>query len=325
MVGDYLSQLATVEGQLRDLADEPDVEEIKTCLQSLRESGREYLSRRDESHESFREVHEACDGFEAIGRDVAETIEKQTAAVHDSICLSEEFDYEEDVAEGCRQAAVEIDNLFVRIERLRDALDAALAWMARTEERIESLKPSAAEDRLTGLPNRLGFESALLAWWKKDPHRLRKMTVAAVEIDEFHKVNQKYGHRLGDMALRAFGKLLASETGESGLVARFSGRRFLIHVPDEDAAFTIDLVERIRQLLETSHFQRNETDIHLAASCAVIASIADDTPPTLFARVNETIKEAKRSGRNRSFVHDGKKPTSVVPPNFTPTRKVIEL
>jgi diguanylate cyclase (GGDEF)-like protein len=109
------------------------------------------------------------------------------------------------------------------------------------------------------------------------------------------------------------------------MAARFSGQRFLLLLPDVSPRDAATLVEKLRQTIEKSRFRHRGQEIRVTVSCAVTEASSADSPEALFARTEATLYEAKRYGRNRTFLHEGKYPTPVIPPSFVGGEKEIEL
>jgi diguanylate cyclase (GGDEF)-like protein len=178
---------------------------------------------------------------------------------------------------------------------------------------------------LTELPNRAGLEACLADWWRKDPHRVRQLDAAMIDLDEFGRVNDRHGQDVGDRVLRATARILTSESRNHLIAARYSGQRFVLLFPDVDLRYAMNLVERIRQTIELTHLKYRGQDIRVTVSCAVTEVGREDTPETLYARAEDALHEAKRYGRNRTFLHEGKYPDPVVPPNFSLEERSVML
>ena len=86
--------------------------------------------------------------------------------------------------------------------------------------------------------------------------------------------------------------------------------------PDSDLRATTNAVERLRQIVELACFVYKNSEIRITVSCGVTEAVGEDTPDSVMARAEATLMEAKRYGRNRTFIHEGKYPTPVVPPKF---------
>ncbi len=206
---------------------------------------------------------------------------------------------------------------------LQDTLGETSAGPARTEQRRKPVEGKQQTDALTELGNGTGLEARLAEWWEKDPHRARQLNAAMIDVDRFARLNERLGQEVGDRILRAIARLVTAETRGHALAARFSGQRFVLLFADVDARFTAEMAERIRQTIELAHFECHGNDIRVTVSCGVVEAGSDDTSETLCARAEATLREAKRYGRNRTFVHEGKYPTPVVPPNFTLEEKSV--
>jgi diguanylate cyclase len=208
---------------------------------------------------------------------------------------------------------------------LRDTLEEASVGVARNARRLASLGTAEQTDSLTDLSSRAGLERTLAEWWRKDPLRVRQLTMAMIDVDEFGRLNDRVGRNVCDRILRAMAQLLKAVSHGHSVAARFSGQRFVLLFADVDLRFTTNVAERIRQTIETARFVSQGDDIRLTVSCGVVEATSEDTSDTLYARAEATLREAKRYGRNRTFIHEGKYPTPVVPPNFALEEKSVPI
>jgi len=314
-VDQYHQQLAQTDDALRCCAGTADAAAIEACLASLMEATNEYLRRRDERYRGFEGLYPADEDLHGARHDLQEAIQRQDEQIRSTSDSMRTLDCQKDLESGCRQVLGQTSKLLDVNHHLRDTLDGVLVEIARNEQRFASGKPAARNDRVTGIPGRAALEAGLAAWWQQDPQRVRQLSAALIDIDHFAQVNEHFGPKVGDRALRAIAQVLEAERRGEVMVARFAGQRFFLLAPDGDLRSTIHLVERIRQTIELTRFRYRESDIRLTVSCAVTEATAEDTSATLFARTEATLREAKRYGRNRTFLHEGKYPTPVVPPN----------
>jgi PleD family two-component response regulator len=86
---------------------------------------------------------------------------------------------------------------------------------------------------------------------------------------------------------------------------------------DVEPQTAIKTIERCRQTIDSAHFEHKDFDIRITVSCALARANNDDSPSSILVRVESALREAKRYGHNRTFMHDGKYPTPVVPPEIT--------
>lgn len=311
--------------ELRTHAESPDAAAIEACLDSLMKATEEYLEERREAHDRFKAIHHAQPELSPVSDDLQVAIEQQDEQIENAGAAIEAFDYENNLEDGCLKMVGETGKLIDGSHQVRDTLDEAMVRVTHNEQRLGELHSATRNDPLTEIANRAGLEASLFEWWESDPQRVRQLCVAMIDIDYLAQINQEYGYRVGDQLLRTVAQFLKSECRGVGTVARFSGQRFLFLFPDTDIQVATNLVERVWQMIEMSHFHYHEFDIPVTVSCAVTGTTSEDTSDTLIARAEATLQEAKRYGRNRTFMHEGKYCTPVVPPNFSLEEKHITL
>lgn len=163
---------------------------------------------------------------------------------------------------------------------------------------IDRLK-LANTDSLTNLPNRRFIDSVFMDAAKNDQSSHFPMTIVAVDIDHFKKVNDTYGHDTGDMALKHVANLLRKNIREVDVVARIGGEEFLIIFPRTNKEVGIKISEKIRVMIEQTPYIDKDIKIPITISLGC-------TEVSKYVFIEEAIKQsdellykAKRSGRNR--------------------------
>ena len=161
----------------------------------------------------------------------------------------------------------------------------------------------AVTDQLTGLHNRRYMESQLDALVRRavvgggDP-----VALLVIDIDHFKKVNDGFGHAVGDEVLREFAVRLASNVRAMDLPVRFGGEEFVVVMPETELEHAHRIAERIRLHVAGSPFRvmGGEELLTVTISIGVAASLrGDDAPAKLIRRADEAMYEAKARGRNR--------------------------
>ncbi len=161
----------------------------------------------------------------------------------------------------------------------------------------------AVTDQLTGLHNRRYMESQLDALVRRavvgggDP-----VALLVIDIDHFKKINDGFGHAVGDEVLREFAVRLASNVRAIDLPVRFGGEEFVVVMPDTELEHAHRIAERIRLHVAGSPFRvlGGEELLTVTISIGVAASLGEgDDQIKLVRRADEAMYEAKVGGRNR--------------------------
>jgi diguanylate cyclase (GGDEF)-like protein len=164
------------------------------------------------------------------------------------------------------------------------------------------------------LLSREQLEKAVQRWWKDDPQHELPLSLGLVDVDRFRDVNEACGMAAGDRILDAVAQLVGGVPQGKQRAARLSAQQFLLMFPSASAREATNILERVRQQIEATRFEYSSGSIAVTVSCSVAQATEDDTWAALTERVEATLLEAKRYGRNRTFLHDGKFPAPVVPP-----------
>jgi diguanylate cyclase (GGDEF)-like protein len=127
-----------------------------------------------------------------------------------------------------------------------------------------------------------------------------KLSLAIADLDHFKRVNDEYGHEIGDTVLKAFSRTMESQARDSDLIARMGGEEFVILMPQSgrDAAET--LVERIR--LSLSRLVMPPLRGPVTASFGIAEIQPEEAPEQLLRRADQALYKAKSCGRNRTVV-----------------------
>jgi len=167
----------------------------------------------------------------------------------------------------------------------------------RLEESIEA----AMIDPLTGLHNRRYMENHLATLVADALNTGRSLSVLLADIDHFKRINDTYGHDVGDVVLKEFSNRFRRNTRGIDLACRFGGEEFLVIMPDTNMSRAYQVGERLRVAIAADAFQvRPGLGIHMTASVGIATlECPEDTPETVFRRADSALFAAKRRGRNR--------------------------
>lgn len=157
------------------------------------------------------------------------------------------------------------------------------------------LHKMAKTDNLTGLPNRSIFKQALTENIKRSNKNQWPLSLIFFDIDHFKKINDTYGHLIGDKVLKTVARSIEDGLTHKDIFARWGGEEFVILLPNTDLKSAEKVAERLRHKLENM----TEFDIQITSSFGVSDLRPDDTADSLMQRGDEMLYLSKQQGRNR--------------------------
>jgi diguanylate cyclase (GGDEF)-like protein/PAS domain S-box-containing protein len=174
----------------------------------------------------------------------------------------------------------------------------------RLAEKVEELEKLALLDPLTRLGNRRYGELNLSAKLNELERYGWHFGVLFMDIDYLKKVNDLYGHDVGDRILRIVATTIINGTRSSDIVSRWGGEEFIVLIPHVDVKQLKDVAEKIRLLVEKSSISVEGKSIEVTISIGATLVHKDDTAEILMKRVDELMYKSKSEGRNRLSVED---------------------
>ena len=151
-------------------------------------------------------------------------------------------------------------------------------------------------DPLTQVNNRLKLDEVLRNALESYRNDARPFALVMIDIDHFKAINDRYGHRIGDIVLQHFTQICVRHSRASDIVGRWGGDEFLIVCPDSDIEGAYQLAENLRILIT----EGLEEAYGISASFGVAQPTPGITLPELLERVDRALYAAKRTGRNRT-------------------------
>lgn len=182
--------------------------------------------------------------------------------------------------------------------------------VAAAEER-DRLRGLATSDPLTGLPNRRAFDQRLAAEAERSARHGHALSLVILDIDHFKRVNDTWGHQVGDDVLVEFARRLQSQARGSDLVARIGGEEFAWLLPDAPAPGGRDAAERLRRYVAARPFP-TVGPVGFSAGVADVAVAGCDVSD-LMAVADAALYRAKESGRNTTVVGETPVPSAAEP------------
>ena len=162
------------------------------------------------------------------------------------------------------------------------------------EKRV--LEQQAYTDALTGTYNRARLQGLLNVEMQRSQRHGTPFSVMLCDLDHFKRVNDTYGHQVGDDVLKMAAHLIKSNIRVEDIVARCGGEEFMVVSPQSDKSSTQLLAEKLRELIHATPFPKLG---NLTCSFGVAQFVAGDTVRTLTERADQALYRAKDLGRNR--------------------------
>lgn len=161
------------------------------------------------------------------------------------------------------------------------------------EKKLEQL---ASTDKLTELANRMKFDEVIQQCVDRAKRYNRSLSLILFDIDNFKKINDVYGHVIGDEVLKKIAKIGQKNVRKSDLIARWGGEEFMVIQPDIPESEAFILANRLREEIESYTFD----DIgNITASFGVTTFRKSDSIDSFLTRVDEALYTAKKTGKNR--------------------------
>ncbi len=164
----------------------------------------------------------------------------------------------------------------------------------KTEE--ERLYTQATRDQLTGLLNRHNFDDLFEQIALQAEHTKQYIAFVLADIDDFKKINDIYGHQVGDDTLVTLASLLREHTRKNDLLVRWGGEEFVIVMLTNSLKQAQVIMEKLRIHIADHRFEHID---HLSCSLGLTLYHKDETVETLFSRADEALYSAKSKGKNR--------------------------
>ena len=182
-------------------------------------------------------------------------------------------------------------------------VDATMAdtaqYLQRLRELNAQLTDESTHDKLTGLYDRGYFDLALARETRRAARYHRPLSLAMADVDHFKRVNDTFGHPMGDLALQHVAGLLLGAVRATDYVCRYGGEEFAIILPETNLGQALAMAERTRSSIEARPVNLG-TPVSLTI-CLGVAAYPDQAAdgPTLVAQADAALYAAKAAGRNR--------------------------
>jgi diguanylate cyclase (GGDEF)-like protein len=166
-----------------------------------------------------------------------------------------------------------------------------------------SLELQARTDSLTGISNRRAFLDRARSELSRSDRDGRPLSLLLLDIDQFKKINDRFGHEMGDLLLIEFTRRIALALRSYDQFARFGGEEFVVLLPGCDLPEALDTARRLRQAIGDTVFSIRDHEIPMTVSIGVTrVRPGEASIDAALSRADTALYAAKDNGRNREEV-----------------------
>jgi diguanylate cyclase len=184
-----------------------------------------------------------------------------------------------------------LEDMSTRLSEIKEEAD-------EIRKRSQEIEFEAMRDALTGLHNRKGYDEKLSETLAHVNRYHIKSSFIICDIDFFKQINDNFGHKVGDLALKKLALLLKQRLRTSDFIARFGGEEFVIILPHTDLEGASVAGNGLREFIDNAAFSYQGKQIPLTISVGVSEFKKDDDHSSVFERADNALYLAKNSGRN---------------------------
>ncbi|MCC7431408.1 diguanylate cyclase [bacterium] len=236
------------------------------------------------------------------GYEACEKIRQNTRTNLVPIIFITAFDKMDDKVKGFNAG---VDDYLVKPFDMRELEVRVVSLLARVEKFIEV----SSKDELTGLYNRRYFQDILYHEIKIHMRQNVELSLSMIDIDFFKKVNDTYGHLVGDFILKSFSEKMANFFRKSDILGRFGGEEFILAFPHTNSQLAKWKIEALREEISKEIFVYDEkTKINFTFSAGVSELKKNgETLESLTEAADKSLYLAKNQGRNRVIIAEENK------------------
>lgn len=252
--------------------------------------------------------------LEKINRRIQTVISQVNDSISDTIGKAEEssdrFRKKKEILDKISESAPieavlqeiiqETMSLVVSSQTLQTRLNLANTQMEQLRTELAQVREIAVTDGLTGLLNRRAFDQSLADIIQSSA--ANNICLSMLDIDHFKRVNDTYGHTIGDKVIQYVASLLKKHALEHHYVARYGGEELAIIMPDTSKQQAMAISENIRVQMEKSNLRRkaDNTPLGTITISIGVAELKDgDNSESFISRADKALYQAKESGRNK--------------------------
>lgn len=198
-----------------------------------------------------------------------------------------------------------LDQILIANNVMQDRLEAAEKKLEQQRSQLESYLTEARTDALTGLPNRRAFDQGLDELYAQHLRTQQPLSLVLLDVDYFKKINDTYGHAVGDIVLKRVADHLAAYSKDCHLVARYGGEEFGILFA-ENADRATSFADSLRATIAADSVDAEGNTIRVTVSAGIAQLGGGERLGDLVRHSDQALYLAKEQGRNQVVAYDAK-------------------
>lgn len=186
---------------------------------------------------------------------------------------------------------------------------AARAEVTKAQDKITQLETELSEvsekvheDHLTGILNRRGLDNAFVRETARSVRHHIPLCYALLDIDNFKKLNDTHGHKVGDDALKYLVQSIKETTRPDDVVSRYGGEEFVVLLPNTKIQEAFEVLSRVRRNLTKKFFLHDNNRLLITFSAGIAQFQSGETQESIFKRADEALYRAKNAGKNQILI-----------------------
>ncbi|MCY0093650.1 GGDEF domain-containing protein [Hoeflea ulvae] len=184
----------------------------------------------------------------------------------------------------------------------RADLDALVTLIRLRVQRARIMRNLIERDGLTGLLNHRRFKERVGQEMARSRRTQLQFCIAMIDVDHFKKVNDTWGHPVGDKVLSILARALVGWVRQSDVVGRYGGEEFAVLLLDTSPETIFEVMENFRKHFAKMVFDGQDEQFSLTVSIGVAGSAANGDSATLFAQADKALYLAKSNGRDQVVI-----------------------
>lgn len=273
---------------------------LKDTLKFMEVSNDKIFSILDSSKEIFIEEIKNSEKLD----EHIETIEKETVLENNLDNLKKKLlekltNIKNNLKETCNQRKNQLKKLDTEVNKVKEDINRYKEQIQQLQDTIKQFKKEAIVDSLTNIYNRNYLERKYPEEFEKFKRYGQSLSVIMLDIDDFKKVNDNFGHQIGDNVLRYFATVIKNNIRKVDIPFRYGGEEFLILLPHTKLEQAMVVANRIHKELNDTMFKVKGLSLKVTASIGVTEARENDSMESLIKRVDDLLLKVKKEGKNR--------------------------